>query len=49
MAVFRGTDPAVLENPEIQAFVYRALAKNRLVCRQELPGVHRSSAPDTVR
>jgi hypothetical protein len=29
MAVFRVTDPAVLENPEIQAFVYRALAKNR--------------------
>ena len=30
MAVFRITDQAVLENPEIQAFVYRALKANNL-------------------
>ena len=30
MAVFRITDPTVLENPEIQAFVYRALQANNL-------------------
>ncbi len=30
MAVFRVTDPSVLENSDIQAFVYRALAANKL-------------------
>ena len=30
MAVFRITDPAVLESPEVQPFVYRALQANNL-------------------